>query len=397
MNISKEELVQLFKLSKDFCGSTIYGITDLDLLKQLYDNFCEDDEIASYMRDTIEYHISYLQCSSKGLFHNRPFNELLPKIKGSNPDSDAVREVKRRFNGLEYSEQIQVMTIFLNHGSSYHRWCYTKLTEWCEPSFGDKLISLWQEKKGALCRSALISILSEDKMKGIIDTILDNISRYDLLILIKRFGKASWFPSIKDKLKDLCDYNKYNFDHSTKDSLKSWYFYFYGISMTNETISKEECGAMLYRYLQLRRKSYFRYTPNHYMFEEIYDHICYFDLTGELDKHNPSLKAYLKCIYRMGHHDVVMGFISWMLSINKLLPPFSLSDNADDYNRRVYKQYCELLFQNMPIDFVGIENTPLCTRDELVNHRCEEYNKSVIDSSPEFWETMAFIDTPAPF
>lgn len=379
---STDKLKELFLLSNSLSWDFIYSIDDIELLNQISDSI-QDAKLNEYgfIQNAITSRIKRLtKASEKGTVHNAPIEELIVKLNDKKERTEAVWQIKRRFLGLDYKNQMQIMSTFLEMSVGYRKWCYTTLKKWREPLLDDKLIELWKKYREPDCRKLLTAILPEEKIVNIIEDLLEGINRRDYFMLIKRFGMCDWFHVDKDLLAKFCEISDFDEDGMPMPlpfENRNCYFYLWGMSMTHQGLSKEECAYIIYLYLHdlLQKKTLDQFVLAHAIYTD--DHgnrsiLCY-DLCSLADLSFPNFNDYLNCVLKIGHYDLVNGILSWMYSINRMLPIFQYHENQQEHEefcRKMQKMYYKSIISNMPLYFKDIEYTPLCTKDDIVNENC---------------------------
>lgn len=296
--------------------------------------------------------------------HRVPFDKNLPVCqllkycndKKSGKIAIAVKQLKERFMHLEYNEQIMVMKAFMSKTVSYRKWCYNILLKWREPLFDDTLIEHWKKYEDYDCLVTITEKLSSEKIKAIYPLIRQRHDIYIYSRLLQRFGHEEWIDIDKELLKK-----------------KSHHPFYYVLTMskTRQTISKEECLELLYYLLQDDFSPDYieELWKNNEQYEDEYGYrppLCYRFEGIKLKMPNNSIlpiHSFLKVFAQMGYYDLVASLMNWGDSVNQHLQAIELPDESNEEEVRAickerFKEYITLLRNEMPLEFMGINEFP---------------------------------------
>lgn len=369
-----EDLASLFWFSEEIGYAVTDAIFDTKILEDLKTFLLVDEECPYCVLPHIENRIEMLtKNKTKDLQHNDPIDVLLAQLKDKESKWSATRQLKNRFLGLDYDIQIKVMEMFLNMSGSYRKWCYATLRQWREPLFDDRIIELWKEFKESGCSRLIASTLPAEKIEPILSDFEHQIKRRDYFMLIRRFGKESWFHLNNELLENLCFTSSpinSNEPYLTIERCRNHYFYLWGMSLTNEVVPVNICWEIISMFLlhALRKDALEKLVNNASLFEIEYGgNIPFYDLLSVSNGDRITFKDYLQCLVRMGHFDLVTKTVSWMFSVNKQLPLQEVPDTSNEnYYRYRLMVYYTLAAESLPLNSEDLERINICTKNEAI-------------------------------
>lgn len=133
---------------------------------------------------------------------NTPVNTLLKRYldKKSGKVSEARREIKYRFDYLDWSVQKRIMTAFLASSKTDREWAYTKLLRYWDDSFAPVIESLWNRYHEPKCSWPIIRHFPEDYILKNMDSFSAEKNYY---FICRRLGNSPDFSIDKTKLSPL--------------------------------------------------------------------------------------------------------------------------------------------------------------------------------------------------
>lgn len=364
--------LHLFQMDRDLGLNAIMSVDNIELLEQIRDALGNLEQCTVLIKDRIKY----LKKCKAAMVHNEPIEQLLAKLEDDKVDKDAIRQIKARFIGLDYKHQVYVMEKLLGKSASYRKWCYMMLLNWREPMFDDTLLDLWKKYREPGCRRDIVRLLPENKVRLIVDDLVDGIKRRDYFTLIRRFGMYEWFKINKDMFSQMCGVpdqvssSKYGTQYG---EIRVNYFYLWGMSLCHEGLPKSDCGKILYQFLKsslelILTNENIKAIQKDYLMRIMWGR----DFCSLMDLQigtNPSLKDHLTCLFRMGYYDMVEGIVSWVHLPNKYI--FDLLNSESGKGRvlldtdEYLSEYCQKALDTLPINFEGIEDTPKYSETDL--------------------------------
>jgi hypothetical protein len=89
---------------------------------------------------------------------NTPLKSLLKDLQSDNRPTQnaALKELRRRFVGLDKEEQMQVLVHHLRREKSFREWAYSRLLDLWDESFEPIVKSLWEQYHEEKCAWAII-------------------------------------------------------------------------------------------------------------------------------------------------------------------------------------------------------------------------------------------------
>lgn len=133
---------------------------------------------------------------------NTPVNTLLKRYldKKSGKVSEARREIKYRFDYLDWSVQKRIMTAFLASGKTDRAWAYTKLLKYWDDSFAPVVESLWNQFHEPKCSWPIIRHFPEEYVLKNMDSLSAENNYY---FICRRLGNRIDFCIDKTRLAPL--------------------------------------------------------------------------------------------------------------------------------------------------------------------------------------------------
>lgn len=131
---------------------------------------------------------------------NRPVATLMKEFSGHDNKKKAVarKELHRRFDYLDYSQQIKILLAHLDSVSNDRKWAYTRLIDYWEPCFIAPVLKLWESYHEPRCTWSMVQHFPKEYIIENID-ILTVIPRNYYYICL-RFGRDDDFTIDKTKL-----------------------------------------------------------------------------------------------------------------------------------------------------------------------------------------------------
>lgn len=89
---------------------------------------------------------------------NTPLKSLLRDLQSEDRKTEnaALKELRRRFVGLDKEQQMQVIMHHLRREKSYREWAYTRLLDLWDESFEPVILGLWEQHHEEKCAWAVI-------------------------------------------------------------------------------------------------------------------------------------------------------------------------------------------------------------------------------------------------
>lgn len=399
-----EDLTYLLCLSEEIGHAVIDSVFDLEILKELKTLLLENEQSLYDVFPHIEHRIEMLSKRlAKDVHHNDTIDVLLEQLRNKETKWSATRQLKSRFLGLDYDNQIVVMDLFLSMSASYRKWCYATLRQWREPKFDDRIVELWKEFREPGCRRLIASTLPAEKIEPIFSDFVYSINRKDYFTLIRRFGKDSWFQLDNELLENLCftssPINSYE-PYLSMERCRNHYFYLWAKSLTNEVVPANTCWEIITMFLMhaLRKDAREDLAKKASFFDFDYgDGITCFDLLTVSNGDRITFKDYLQCLVRMGHYNLVEKTSSWMYLVNIMMAIVIDPDTSnEDYYRERLKKYYSLAKDSLPLKYEDLERINYCTKIDVVleigkewaalKKEKEEILKNSIDNLRKYYE-----------
>lgn len=131
---------------------------------------------------------------------NRPVTTLMKDFSGQDRQKKAKarKELHRRFEYLDYSQQIKILLVHLDSISNDRQWAYTRLIDYWEPCFMAPVLKLWETYHETRCSWSLVQHFPKEYIIKHLDE-LAYIQRNYYYICI-RFGRDEDFSIDKTKL-----------------------------------------------------------------------------------------------------------------------------------------------------------------------------------------------------
>lgn len=131
---------------------------------------------------------------------NRPVTTLIKEFTGhdNKKKAEARKELNRRFEYLDYSQQIKILLAHLNSVSNDRRWAYTRLIDYWEPCFIAPVLKLWETHHEPRCSWPLVHHFPKEYIIEHLDELTSIPRNYYFICL--RFGRDNDFNIDKTKL-----------------------------------------------------------------------------------------------------------------------------------------------------------------------------------------------------
>ena len=307
--------------------------------------------------------------------HNVPVDTLITffKEKKKGVVTAAVKQIKDRFHGLDYECQKEIISMFLDSSVSYRKWALKTMIQWDEPLFYNKVIDLWRKYKEEESLEVIITKVSGEALRNVYDEVLPYLNDFNYSRFVRCHGMEDWLAVDTERL--------YKMSPITSTFMKT-------MSMTRQGLSKEQCGRVLYGFLQrfLTDEYIEKYFDTFKIYRDMYGNCppLAYDFTNfKLMANHPvsgdsreiHIRYFLEPMAKMGHYDLVAGIVNWGNGVNKLLSlPEKMfhakygEEIGEEYQRLCKKRiqdYLRLLRDTMPLNFKGVEDTPLCNLSEF--------------------------------
>ena len=132
--------------------------------------------------------------------HNRPVTTLMRDYNGHNKQkkAEAKKELHRRFEYLDYRQQIKILLAHLDSVSNDRQWAYTRLIDYWEPCFMAPLLKLWETYHETRCSWPLVQHFPKEYIIEHLDELASIERNYYYICL--RFGGDVDFNVDKTKL-----------------------------------------------------------------------------------------------------------------------------------------------------------------------------------------------------
>lgn len=265
--------------------------------------------------------------------HNRPAITLIKEYcdKKSGKVSEARRELQRRFEWLDWSQQKKIMMAHLQACTSDRQWAYTHLLSFWDDSFIPIIDKLWQTYHEERCSWIIVNHFPEDYLKNHIEELSFGRNYY---FICRRLGSNKQFQIEASRLRPL--------DHLALMANL-------GRSMNAETamkqvfnIAKKECLSPHY------------FIMGRQWFEP--------RLTKPSPLHLRSLDRAFYYLQELPEHDAMNIFKTWCDRVSDdvvhsqnfkslLLEP--ISDEA--FNQKAYHLLLIYIAKNLPVEMQDIE------------------------------------------
>ena len=140
--------------------------------------------------------------NKSGPHRNRPIATLIKWYadKRSGKVCEARREIQRRFDGLDWRHQKQIMSLFLDGCATDKRWAFWQLYTHWDSSFESKIANLWDKVNDFEYLCTVTHCMP-------MEFVLKHLDRLDFgrnyLYICKRFAGCKGFTVEKDKLEAL--------------------------------------------------------------------------------------------------------------------------------------------------------------------------------------------------
>ena len=130
---------------------------------------------------------------------NNPSKPLLKNYidKNSGKVGEARKEIKHRFNYLDWSVQKRFLIAFLNSGKTDRAWAYTKLLKFWDKGFAPVIEGLWNQYHEYKCSWLIIRYFPEQYVLDHIDSLTTGDNYYHIC---KRLGNNPNFVIDKSHL-----------------------------------------------------------------------------------------------------------------------------------------------------------------------------------------------------
>lgn len=120
--------------------------------------------------------------------------------KKSGRVGESRKEIKRRFDYLDWNVQKRILVAFLNSGKTDRSWAYGKLLKFWDSSFEPIIESLWNQFHESKCSWSIIRFFSEKYVLENLDTLSEGDNYY---FICKRLGHHPDFCIDKSRLSPL--------------------------------------------------------------------------------------------------------------------------------------------------------------------------------------------------
>jgi hypothetical protein len=133
---------------------------------------------------------------------NTPTSTLLKRYsdKKSGRVDEARREIKYRFDYLDWNVQKRILTVFLASGKTDRAWAYTKLLKYWDDSFAPVVESLWNQFHEPKCSWPIIRHFPEEYVLKNMDSLSAENNYY---FICRRLGNRIDFCIDKTRLAPL--------------------------------------------------------------------------------------------------------------------------------------------------------------------------------------------------
>jgi len=134
--------------------------------------------------------------------HNRPAATLIKEYcnKKSGKVSDARRELHRRFEHLDWSQQKKIMMAHLQSCSSDRNWAYTQLLSLWDESFIPIVEELWLTYHEERCSWIIVNHFPDDYLTAHLEELSQGRNYY---FICRRLGQNEQFPIDASRLQPL--------------------------------------------------------------------------------------------------------------------------------------------------------------------------------------------------
>ena len=131
---------------------------------------------------------------------NRPVTTLMKEFTGQDKQkkAEARKELHRRFEYLDYSQQIKILLAHLDSVSNDRQWAYTRLIDYWEPCFMTPVLKLWETYHETRCSWPLVQHFPKEYIIEHLDELTSIERNYYYICL--RFGQDKDFTIDKTKL-----------------------------------------------------------------------------------------------------------------------------------------------------------------------------------------------------
>jgi len=131
---------------------------------------------------------------------NRPVATLIKEFSGHDRQkkAEARKELHRRFEFLDYNQQIKILLAHLDSISNDRQWAYTRLIDYWEPCFIAPVLKLWETHHEIRCSWPLVRHFPKEYIIEHLDE-LSSIQRNYYYICL-RFGRDEDFTVDKTRL-----------------------------------------------------------------------------------------------------------------------------------------------------------------------------------------------------
>lgn len=131
---------------------------------------------------------------------NRPVTTLMKDFLGHDKQkkAEARKELHRRFEYLDYNQQIKILLAHLDSASNDRQWAYTRLIDYWEPRFLAPVLKLWENYHEIRCSWSMVQHFPKEYIIEHLEELTSIARNYYYICL--RFGQDEDFTIDKTKL-----------------------------------------------------------------------------------------------------------------------------------------------------------------------------------------------------
>ena len=135
-------------------------------------------------------------------WHNRPVVTLIKEYcnKKSGKVSEAKRELQRRFEWLDWSQQKKIMMAHLQACTSDRQWAYNHILSFWDESFIPVIEELWQTYHEERCSWIIVNHFPEDYLKNHVEELSQGRNYF---FICRRLGHDEHFTIDTSRLRPL--------------------------------------------------------------------------------------------------------------------------------------------------------------------------------------------------
>ena len=135
-------------------------------------------------------------------WHNRPVVTLIKEYcnKKSGKVSEARRELQRRFEWLDWSQQKKIMMAHLQACTSDRQWAYNRILSFWDESFIPVIDELWQTYHEERCSWIIVNHFPEDYLKNHVEELSQGRNYF---FICRRLGNDEHFTIDTSRLRPL--------------------------------------------------------------------------------------------------------------------------------------------------------------------------------------------------